>query len=336
MSHVPSPHQRPLTYAERGSHAEMGRGVRYEPVQPMLPFNGDAMEASRRFCEGQVDQVAIFGPSGWGKTQILESTAQAMGGGDNGQRVRLSSALAFTQAKDQPESVAVLILDDLQDVKRKPRARHELRHRLERRLRAHRPTLVSATVGSAREALGMLPVAHAWNLASVRVPSMPERATIVQQIAEQVGVDLHPAIPRLMAMHLHGNGNSIRGALQRLRLVMPVWQTERDVCQACGVLMPYLIGRNGWDPRDEVHDAVQRMVKGWRTETPASWTGEISAYCMATLVGLSEYDIADFHHIAPSTAYRRTVTVRKRRLDPDFSLLVTSCERAVVRTFTHA
>lgn len=336
MSHIPAPHELPATLSRRVGLGDAGSYARREPDLPALPFNGDAMEASRRFCEGQVDQVAIFGPSGWGKTQILESAAETMGHGGNAQRVRLSSALAFTQSKDQPESMPILILDDLQDVKRKPRARHDLRHRLERRLRAHRPTLVSATVGSAREALGMLPVGHAWSLASVRVPTVPERATIVQQIAQQVGVDLHPAIPRLMAMHLHGNGNSIRGALQRLRLVMPVWQTERDVCQACGVLMPYLIGRNGWDPRDEVHDAVNRVVKGWRTEAPGSWTGEISAYCMATLVGLSEYDIADFHHIAPSTAYRRTITVRKRRLDPDFSLLVTSCERAVVRTFTNA
>ena len=189
MSHIPSPHDLPITLARRPGYGENGVFARREPELPALPFNGDAMEASRRFCEGQVDQVAIFCPSGWGKSQNMESTAETLGHAGQG-RVRLSTALAFTQAKDQPEAVPVLILDDLQDVGRKPRARHQLRHRLERRLRAHRPTLVSATVGSAREALGMLPVGHAWSLASVRVPTMPERATIVQQIARQVGVCL--------------------------------------------------------------------------------------------------------------------------------------------------
>ena len=297
-----------------------------------LPTNIRAIEAGLQFSNGVRPFVALVGPSGWGKTHLIESVASWMR--RQGADVRATTALAWLADQQRGDSTAVLLLDDAQDAWRNPRSRHRLRQALERRVRLRRPTLVSfADDGSCEAALSRLPGHRDWLRATIGEPAPDERELVVRQIATMHGVTMAPGVARIVARHLHGNGRSIVGAVQRLRLVKADWSGPTDVAQAVGVLGPYLIGIDGWDPRDQVLDAVRAVLgaKG-RHDLDA----DVTAYLLLTEVGLSEGEVGAFLGLSPNEAYARSARIRRTLSDSGTADLVAACRIAVLGEFDRA
>lgn len=299
-----------------------------------LPGNLKAIESALEFAQGRVPLVAVVGPSGWGKTHLLRATTDMLG--SQGACVVPRSALEWIMDPSRSDANHPLVLDDTQDVLRHPRARHQFRQALLRRVRSRRPTMLSfagARVGRSLKAF--VPFSREWNWALIAEPTCDERELVVRQIATTERMLLSQATTRLIARHLHGNGRSVSGALKRLKMYRSDWSDRDAVCQACGVLMPYLLGRDGWDPRDHVFEAVSQTVAGV-DGAPSGTVQDITAYLLWSEIGLSEDEIATFLRVTPSSVYTRSVDVRKRMEDSAYGALVGSCRRSVIDAFEQA
>lgn len=295
-----------------------------------LPTNIGAIEATIRFAEGTSPFVAIFGPSGWGKTHLLSAVERKLAETEES-TVAIRSALTWTRSTTRQDLTPVLILDDLQDVFSHPRARHLVRQSIEYRVRTGRRTLVALTTDMpVRKLKSMLPFSGDWLWAAIAEPGIDERQLVVYQIASECQLHLSRPIARLIARHLNGNGRSIRGAIHRLRLVKRDWSKNLDVLPACGVLSPYLLGHEGWDPRDTVWEAVQRVCADRNLRLGE---GEILSYLLLDDVGLSEGEVASFLKVTPAKAYQDCTKVRARCEDAEVKALLEACRIAVLCGF---
>lgn len=304
----------------------------FSAVAP-LPSNAEALQACALFSQGLQSLLVISGPAGWGRTALLDATASTMAL-EAGETVVVRSAMEWARSRDRADSLDTLILDDLQDAWRHPRARQLLRVRLEKRVRHRRPTLVSIVSESGGPALAsLLPHAREWRIAKIGHPASEERAVVAQRLARIEELAISQEVAQFMGMHLNGSARSIRGALQRLRLVKSDWTGRDDVCRACGILMPYVLGENGWDPRDAVHDAILRVMSESEDWAGSPSIRDLSAYLMVTLTGLTEGDVATFLKVTPSSVYRRCQAVKKR-LDEEWLVAkLDECRAEIRKTF---
>ncbi len=306
-------------------------GSRFETFAA-LPSNIKAVTVAKQFAGGAQRFVALFGPSGWGKTHLLESvTSQISRLPDVS--VAATSALDWISSPGRFDAQA-LLLDDVQDAARTPRTRHRLKQALERRVRSGRATMLGIA-GEKPSFLvrSFLPSPRDWAIESMGEPSVSERELVVRQIAANEDLYVGKPIVRLIARHLNGNGRSILGALQRLGLVKQDWCRREDVLPACGALMPYLLGRDGWDLRDEISDGVNRALSGFGLHDPTS-AAHIGAYLMLFEAGLSEAEVAIFMGVPPAAVYGRAVATRdKMARVPSFAKVVGACRREAVRAF---
>ena len=298
-----------------------------------LPSNAEALQACALFSQGLQSLLVVSGPAGWGRTALLDATASTMAL-ESGETIAVRSAIEWARSRERADSLETLILDDLQDAWRHPRARQLLRTRLERRVRHRRPTLVSIVAEPGGPVLAsLLPHAREWRVARIGHPESVERALVAQRLARIEELEISQEVAQFMGMHLNGSARSIRGALQRLRLVKSNWTCRDDVCRACGVLMPYVLGENGWDPRDAVHDAILRVMSQSEDWAGSPSLRDLSAYLMVTLTGLTEGDVATFLKVTPSSVYRRCQAVKKR-LDEEWLVAkLDECRAEIRKTF---
>jgi hypothetical protein len=169
-------------------------------------------------------------------------------------------------------------------------------------------------------------------VATINEPSIGERELVVRQIANNEGLVLAKPVIRLIARHLHGNGRSILGALQRMSLVKSDWSRREEVLPACGILSPYLIGRDGWDARDEVYEAVERTLSQHGLGMRGA-VADVSAFLLLNDVGLSEGEVASFLKESPSKVYTRAARIRQRVEEPMMATMVGKSRDAVVSAF---
>lgn len=279
-----------------------------------LPSNRNALSVGFDFACGKRRFVGIGGPSGWGKSELLAHVAQAVSQiRERPVRVRDASEWALSQTAAATDGV--LILDDLQDAVRSPRMRHLLRIRLEQRLRRNLPTMVAKTGDFAEAQRLRVMASNRWHLVQILAPTPGERQRIAHQIALEEGLKLHPSIESLIATHLNGNGRSIRGAMLRLKILRSDWQQDADFAEACGRLGPFLIGEDGWDPRDVVQEAVNYVFLAW-PETPPVGRRATIAYALHKVLRLAEEDVAGFLRIKTGQVYRHCRNLNDR-LDQD-------------------
>ena len=292
-----------------------------------LPSNLGAIEAGMRFANGANPFIAILGSSGWGKTHLLESVRSFM----VSKGIGVGEPVAATKYASSPECVdeaLPLLLDDVQDAHRNLRTRHELRRLLEQRVRLHRATMVAfSDECSQKQVCGFLPCRQVWGIQTIVVPSADERRLVVRQIAAKEGVLLSRPLERLVSKHLFGNGRSILGAVLTLKHVRSDWSDRHGACEACGLLMPYIHGENGWDPRDVVVEAVSQNRLSEVT------CQQVSAYLLLAVFGLSEYDTATFLGESPSKVYTMANGVKRRLDDPRLRSCVEQCQETVVTMF---
>ncbi|MCW5936604.1 MAG: hypothetical protein KIT11_04780 [Fimbriimonadaceae bacterium] len=286
------------------------------------------------FAHGHKSHVVLTGPSGWGKSQLLEVSRDILR--SQGVPCESTTAIAWSQHQGGGDRREALVLEDVQDVLIHSRLRHQFRQGLERRVRTGRRTLLSITdARPASIANALLPAARSWVVGTVAEPSPEERALVVRQIAASLNVAMGRSVERLLARHVHGNGHSLIGAIQRLKLVKPDWSDTMDVAQACGVLAPYLMGQDGWDPRDKVFEAVSSTWSSNFTNlgvTPV----DVCCHLMLCDLGLSEREVSAFLAVTPSEAYGRSRLVSSAMQDPAISRAVAACRSAVLLGFEDA
>ncbi len=300
-----------------------------------LPSNHHALALGFDFACGQRTFVGIGGPSGWGKSELLGHVRNAL------ERiveipVSINQASIWALSQQSATTQPVLLLDDLQDVLRSPRLRHLLRLRLEQRIRRNLPTMI-CTAGDFSTALRqrVITPSNRWQLAQILPPSPVERQCIAHQIAQGEKLKLHRSIEALIATHLNGNGRSMRGAMLRLKLIRSDWRSDQDFAEACGILMPYLIGEDGWDPRDVAADAINHVFLAW-PDTPPIGRRASQAYVLNQVIRLSEEDVASFLRISTGQVYRHCRNVRDRLACPLSSEFIEIIQTHVYSALAHS
>lgn len=310
----------------------MGNPVRgaFRTVTP-LPCNISAIRACRDFAVGREYLVALVGPSGWGKTLLLQSVADWMTK-EYRQEIAVVKATDWLKNPPRPESLVPVILDDIQEAVRQPRYKHQLKTILERRIRLRRPTLVSLTAWNGPASLASsVPYDREWTLGTVNEPSADEKKVIIREMSEFENLRLSPELIGLMARFINGNGCSINGALRCLSLVKADWCQAEDVCRACGVLMPFLVLHENWDPRDEVVEAVDRVAG--RHGLPPVEAQALACYLMIGLVQVGEDIVARHMRLSPAEVYAHYTRTIAQIDDSKTASLVEECRRETVRAF---
>ncbi len=281
----------------------------------VVPSNIGAAEAATRFASGLQTFVAIVGPSGWGKSHLLEAAAARLRCLLGQRDVLAMSAVDWVAGVRGHSPQAPLILDNVQDVLSKTRSRLRLRLALERRVRAGRPTLLAFTESSpngwVRQAL---PQTRAWSIVTISPPRAAEREVVVLQMAGALGLVLSDTLRRLLAWRLDGNGRTLLGALRRLRARGAVWLDGVSTLRACGLLNPFFVGDANWDLRDAIHDVARSLsVPGERGMDER----DLAVCGMLHFAELSETDVARYLGMHPGEAYHRALAAgnRLRALD---------------------
>lgn len=292
--------------------------------------NIGAIEVGARFAQGVTPFVILIGASGWGKSHLLESIRSYMGR----QNIHVNapvSAVNYTSMPDRCDESLPLLIDDAQDIWGNMRGRQDFRRLLERRVKGCRHTFVCLTDKVSRlEATRFLPCPQDWAFQSITVPSRKERDYIVRQIADSEGVALSRPIVTLIARHLCGDGRSIKGAIRTLKAVRADWSKRSDLFEACGVLTPYIHGEDGWDPRDLVMDVVSNRT--FDCCPHEEYSRSVCAYVLISLMHLSEFDVATFLGVSPTSAYAMSIRVKESLVDGTCARSLEECKDSIVRS----
>lgn len=267
-----------------------------------LPSNAGAVEGVLSFVRGDLPFVALFGPSGWGKSHLLDEAAKFTRAYRlPGSEVRVANSwLRETSGYAQEP---VLVLDQVQDALGKVRERQLLRHALEIRLRLGRPTLLALTAGESESPLNRILPRQRLQQFLLEKPTRHERQQIIRQIARNESVHLSDRLVTALARSLAGNGNSISGAIQRLGLLQSCWSSPEDELRALGTLKPHLSWRRGWDLRDHVYENVVHVLQKNGVQDQR-WAQEVSIFFMLRSFGLSEADVGSYFGISTGEVHR--------------------------------
>lgn len=273
-----------------------------------LPSNVRAIEAALLFANGLNTFVGLFGPSGWGKTHLLESAAHHIAQ-EYGPRPPILTADEWIANPNRHDPALPLLLDDVQDTFARARSRNVLRIALERRVRSGRPTLLGFTAAKlTRSTRHFLPFEREWEIAVLDAPAPSERMLVVQQMARCESLQLSTELTKLLAYHLKGNGRTLLGALKRLKLYGPMWQSKRATLRGCGLLDPFLCDNGEWDLKDRIERCV-------READPSEWNGtseDLAIYMMLREASLGEADVARYFGIEPAMAYLLATRFERR------------------------
>lgn len=272
-----------------------------------LPSNVEAIESAMLFAQGLLPFLAIVGPSGWGKTHILEATARKIRDAF-GRPVEVCGALDWIGVAGRAPSSEPVLLDNVQDALRRAREKQVLRIELERRIAAGKPTMLCYTFEQPPTRFrSHLPVSRAWCVNRIQAPSGAEREILVRHIAGIEGVQLATTLVRVLSHRLGGNGRTVQGALHRLRLVGDAWTDATSVLRALGLLNLFFADESSWDLREHVHEAVaQAGAIG-----PRFGATDLGAYVMLKIAHLPEDLVALFYGITPAEAYSRAASLER-------------------------
>ncbi len=272
-----------------------------------LPSNVEAIEAALLFSTGLASFVALVGPSGWGKSHLLEAVSSRLGHDacPAPSRLELSTYLMNPLRFEQSR---VLILDDVQDVLAKSKLRQSLRFNLERRVRGGKATILAFTSPKAtRQIRALLPNQREWNVASIGAPEPAERVLLINQMSAAEGLALCPRLAKIIAYQMHGNGRTLSGALKRLRLTHTNWLDTRSTLRACGLLEPFFADNGSWDLKHKILRVAEQQ-KGQFAKLSST---DLAIHTMLSEAGLAEVDVARAVSIEPAEAYVRSSRFRK-------------------------
>ncbi len=258
-----------------------------------LASNIQAVEATLLFTAGLQTFACLVGPSGWGKTHLLNAAAfrlkKELGRG----WFRVVDACEWVTDPPRLDPLAPLLIDNAEDALSRGRLRVPFCLALERRVRAGRPTLLAITADRVdRSIRAQLPLNREWAIAGISEPSRGERPTLVHRIARSEGLELGPPTERLFAKGLRGNGRTLRGALVRLKHEGSCWPDEWAAVRACGIVNPFFADNSEWD----LAAAILRA---------AATSDGMALYTMLRVALLPEADVARAFGIEPAAVYLR-------------------------------
>lgn len=279
----------------------------------VLPSNIEALDAGLQFAAGDMPFVSIMGPSGWGKTHLLECAANHMHSTFN-LRTRVVSAFDYIEGRHSADAHLPLLIDDVQEAMARTRSRVQLRLGLERRVRIGRPTMLAATgEGLARQFMGFLPSRREWRLFEIGEPSAAERRIVVEQMAKAEKLQLSSVITRLLATRMRGNGNTIHGAVNRLKLSGSHWASTSEVLNACGILDPFFADNSSWDLKEKIRTAAEQTSRQFSSVDPCT----LGCFAMIQTAHLCELDVARFYGLAPAKARAQSIKFQKSVVDSE-------------------
>jgi len=283
-----------------------GSSRRFETFAP-LPSNVDATEAALHFANGVSPFVALIGPSGWGKTHLLEGAIERSAVFFADRTRVMCTASHWLHDGPGRDMADVLALDDVQDALSRTRSRIQLRLGLERRFRAQRPTLLAFTGDRPqRQLLNFLPYFREWRVALLEGPTLSERHHLLQRLARLEGLCLDNNLICLIAQRMKGNGRTLQGALKRLRLYGADWTGPRATLRAAGLLDPFFSDDSGWDLSERILLAVDVVVPKF----PGFDAAEVAMYVMLRDAALSEVEIATSFGTKPAHVYTAACRLR--------------------------
>lgn len=273
-----------------------------------LPSNVEAVDAGLMFATGNSPFVAIVGPSGWGKTHLLECAANHIA---REFRIKpcIGSAIDWIGGRSSCNPVNPMLLDNVQDAMARTRTRVQLRLALERRVRIGRPTMLAITGDRlTRHHISFLPAYREWTLQEIGEPSVGERATVVRKMVETEKLNLSEPLLKLIATRMNGNGNTIHGALNRLKMVRSDWTSPADCLRASGILDPFFADNSSWDLMGRIHESAERTNR----QFPGIVAKVLGCHAMIQIAQLSELDVARFCEISPADARRSTLAFERK------------------------
>lgn len=264
------------------------------------------------FSNGLLPYVVLAGPSGWGKTHLLQAAGLTIRK-HQGAPVPIHSAAEWLSRSGRLESAEPLLLDDCQATYTSTRLRQQLRWVLERRMRTGRPTMLAFTTEGKNRALrSALPQTRSWTVALLDEPKEAEKEQLIANLAGFEQLSIAPCLVRLIARKAPGNGRTLLGVLQRLKLAHGRWTEPPQILRACGLLYPILGDKHGWDLRDHIHECLQAA---WVSDQNGRVAGiprrKLEIFAMISMVGLGERDVADFFGCSPGEAYTASLEVER-------------------------
>jgi chromosomal replication initiation ATPase DnaA len=295
-----------------------------------VPSNVEALETALLFSTGLQSFAALVGPSGWGKTHLLEAVAGRLRNDAGYRRCHVHTASDWVSNPPRTEAHEPLILDNVQDVLAKARSRVLLRLALERRVKAGRPTILGFTSTRATRSIKtLLPQTREWGIATIGSPAPAERQIVVRKIAESESVAISDELVKLLAVKLKGNGLTLRGAMKRLKLHESSWLGPRGTLRACGVLTPFFSDNSSWDLREHILECA----KAYTVSCAGVTASELAVYVMLREALLAEADVARFMDVPQGQAYGTATRLEAKLKDcPDSRAMVNNfIERAIAK-----
>lgn len=272
-----------------------------------LPSNVEAIDAALHFSLGLKPFVVLAGPSGWGKTHLLECVSTHMAKEFN-IRSGIVNAHDWLNGRHHSEPRRPLILDDVQDAMTGARQKVVLRLSLERRIRAGVPTILAITGDRlTRHHLSFLPTVREWALHELSEPTAAERKIVVDQMAKTEGIQISKFLAKLLATRMKGNGNTYHGAINRLKLSGSHWTTPEEVLRACGLLDPFFADNSAWDLKDKIRRAIGKTAEQY---TQMELCG-LCCYALLNVAHLGELDVARFCGVEPAKARERAIRFQR-------------------------
>lgn len=310
---------RPLTTVQQPTLSEVlfRNSPRTFGSLAVLPSNVGAVETALHFASGLNAFSVIVGPSGWGKTHVLECVSERLSQRCQPTPLVMSATEWLTGVHGADPSLP-LLLDDVQELTSRPRSRIQLRLALERRVRANRPTMLAFTAAKrTRQLSTILPSAKDWMVGTISEPAPTERMLIIAQLAEVQGLSLSTSLTKVIANKMRGNGRTLVGALRRLRLHGPHWNDVGGTLKACGLLEPFFADSGSWDLRGH----ILTVAKSFDATRYGVQSSDLVAFTMLREAALSEVDVARSLKIEPGEAYARCARFEKHYKTSDQALL---------------
>lgn len=294
----------------------------YAPLSCSL----DALRSVDRFARGVVSNVAIGGPSGWGRSHLLRVASAAIWLYQC-ERVQVHDARSWIESSREPLTSKPVLLDDVHDALATPRTRHHLLSVLRRRSELQRATLISFHANPEMQSLRGLFATSSWYYTTIREPGIEDRERMVAQFARKRSARISPFGMRLIALMVGGSAHSIEGAIRRLKLVTADWSDPAKILELSGLLLPYREEGSSIDPREVIHDEVGSALIGLGFKSRDRKA--IIATVMFDHAHITEHEIADTLMVRPGDVYTMVQSIRSRK---DDKMLDSAMNVAVIRS----
>lgn len=268
----------------------------------VVESNVQATEAALLFSLRQHPLVALVGPTGWGKSHLLQAASIRLAD-EMGVPVPVIDAAEYT-GWGRTSVMAPLVMDNIQVAYESAQVAYQLRILLESRVQSKALTLVSITAPRiTRGTRNMLPNHRQWNIVAIEAPEARERQVIVDKLAQQEGITLAPLLQKLIAQQMNGNGRTICGALHRLRLYDSQFTSSEAILRALGMIDIFFRDNSSWDLKGTIRAAAK--------QTGASDELAMAVYAMHRNADLPEGEVARAVELMPGEVYNRSTAFGK-------------------------